>query len=229
MMTIGLLVGNKILDNPKSKTLSKAFNQSPNNHLANEEKDKITNSFLRLKNYYEELSNTIDMLEGSIEDKLRKNELSQTEIHALYSWINENTAAMQWFDGYDEEYIKIFHTSKSIDEFKVKWLEFQEKQEEYTKIFHTSKSIDEFEQAKAQIQKLQAQEKAQNSNPSSQPTIPNNQSKEKAFTPIQTKSQKLKSKYNNPILQKLLEHKFDQNQMLKLLFATNFKTIDIKA
>lgn len=74
-------------------------------------------------------SDKIELVEGSIEDKLRNNELPESEVKNLFQWMDENAKHPRWMhiDGvsYDEAYVKIFHTSKSIDEFKEKYLELQ--------------------------------------------------------------------------------------------------------
>ncbi|ECP7537785.1 hypothetical protein FU092_06995, partial [Campylobacter jejuni] len=77
------------------------------------------------------LSDKVELVEGSIEDKLRKNEFSESEVKSLFKWIDENTKSPHWMEvdgvSYDEAYIKVFHTSKNIDEFKTKYLELQQK------------------------------------------------------------------------------------------------------
>lgn len=77
------------------------------------------------------LSDKVELVEGSIEDKLRKNEFSESEVKSLFKWIDENIKSPHWMEvdgvSYDEAYIKLFHTSKNIDEFKTKYLELQQK------------------------------------------------------------------------------------------------------
>lgn len=77
------------------------------------------------------LSDKVELVEGTIEDKLRKNEFSESEVKSLFKWIDENTKSPHWMEvdgvSYDEAYIKLFHTSKNIDEFKTKYLELQQK------------------------------------------------------------------------------------------------------
>ncbi|KGI54155.1 hypothetical protein LR59_13405, partial [Campylobacter sp. MIT 97-5078] len=64
------------------------------------------------------------VFKGSIQDQISKGQMSQAEINTLDKWKNENLASMQWInDDFEKEYIKIYHTSMSIDEFKEKWLE----------------------------------------------------------------------------------------------------------
>ncbi|WP_345790628.1 hypothetical protein, partial [Campylobacter vulpis] len=98
-----------------------------------EDRERLANSFIDLYISSKEFSDKIGLVEGSIEDKLRKNELSETEKNSLFKWIEENEKIphQMFVDGvsYDEAYIRIFHTSKSIDEFKSAFLELQKKYE----------------------------------------------------------------------------------------------------
>ncbi|ECO3817062.1 hypothetical protein FX961_04290 [Campylobacter jejuni] len=58
------------------------------------------------------LSDKVELVEGSIEDKLRKNEFSESEVKSLFKWIDENTKSPHWMEvdgvSYDEAYIKFF-------------------------------------------------------------------------------------------------------------------------
>ncbi|ELM6780606.1 hypothetical protein Q2X75_001716, partial [Campylobacter upsaliensis] len=98
-----------------------------------EDRERLANSFIDLYISSKKFSDKIGLVEGSIEDKLRKNELSETEKNSLFKWIEENEKIphQMFVDGvsYDEAYIRIFHTSKSIDELKSAFLELQKKYE----------------------------------------------------------------------------------------------------
>ncbi|BEJ84986.1 hypothetical protein B10525_01190 [Campylobacter jejuni] len=126
------------------------------------------------------------MVEGSIEDKLRKNEFSESEVKSLFKWIDENTKSPHWMEvdgvSYDEAYIKVFHTSKNIDEFKTKYLELQQKYlVDFRNINSSQKNSEE--------------------------------NKEEAFKPIQAESKSETYKDDNKmneLLRKLLETKLAQ-------------------
>ncbi|HEB7542327.1 TPA: hypothetical protein RZH72_001568 [Campylobacter coli] len=152
-------------------------------------------------------SDKIELVEGSIEDKLRNNELPESEVKSLFKWMDENAKHPRWMhiDGvsYDEAYVKIFHTSKSIDEFKEKYLELQKK------YFVDFNNID-----------------------SSQKKLQENleENKEETFKPIQAES-KNKETYKddskmNELLKKLLEGKFSTSKELELLFGMKFSDDD---
>ncbi|MCX2683540.1 hypothetical protein OQH60_06635 [Campylobacter sp. MIT 21-1685] len=220
MMTISML-SNIDLEYYKKQNIA---NPSSDNKVTNEEKDKIVNSFLRAKDYYEELGNTIPVLEGSYEYRLRKGEMSQTELNSLFEWMDKNTTGIQWNDGYDEEYIKIFHTSKNANELKQKWLEFQAKQEAKTQDF--TKKMQE------QVHK-ELRDNNQNTSVNSTSTTKDNQTKQtqetKPFKPIQTESKSQTYKDDNTrneLVKKLLENKFGKSQELELLFGMKLSDDD---
>lgn len=163
-----------------------------------EDRERLANSFIDLYISSKKFSDKIGLVEGSIEDKLRKNELSETEKNSLFKWIEENekTPHQMFVDGvsYDEAYIRIFHTSKSIDEFKSAFLELQKKYE-----MNFNQEINQTQQP------LQP---SQTKNPR---------------TPIQSESQN-KETYKddnakNELLKKLLENKFGKSEELELLFG----------
>ena len=161
----------------------------------------MANSFIDLYISSKEFSDKIGLVEGSIEDKLRKNELSESEKNSLFKWIEENEKIphQMSIDGvsYDEAYIRIFHTSKSIDEFKSAFLELQKKYE-----MNFNQEIDQTQQF------------------SQTPQTKN------LRTPIQSESQN-KETYKddnakNELLKKLLENKFGKSEELELLFGMKF-------
>ena len=213
MMTIGML-SNINLEYYKKESIA---NPLPNNKVTNEERDKIINSFLRVKEYYKELGDTIPVLEGSYEDRLRKGEMPQAELDSLLDWMDENKKGMQWNDGYDEEYIKIFHTSKNFDELKQKWLEFQAKQE--------AKTQDITKKMQEQTRKELQNDNQTNPTPSTsntQNTQDTEKTDNKPFKPIQVES---KSKtYKDTDRLNALELAKDRQlaNMLEILF--NFKS-----
>ncbi|WP_257043699.1 hypothetical protein [Campylobacter jejuni] len=98
---------------------------------------------------------------------------------------------------YDEAYVKIFHTSKSIDEFKEKYLELQKK------YFVDFNNIDS---SQKKLQETSEEDK-------------------KAFKPIQVESKSETYKDDNKmneLLRKLLETKFGTSDELEILFGMNF-------
>ena len=126
--------------------------------------------------------------------------MSGSEAENLFKWIEENTLSPKWMsiDGinYDEAYIKVFHTSKSIDEFKEKYLELQK-----TYLVDFSKNINE-----------------------PQETL--EKDKEKSFKPIQAESKNKETYKDddkmNELLRKLLENKFNKSDELEILFSMKF-------
>ena len=97
-----------------------------------------------LKKMYDELTKDIPILKGSIQEQILNGELSKADIEALNEWKDENKAFMQWVNNdFEKEYIKIYHTSMSIEEFKERYLELQAKQEQYTKDFTEQATIKE--------------------------------------------------------------------------------------
>lgn len=97
--------------------------------LQKKQREELGNDLIDLYKISKKFSDKIELVEGSIEDKLRNNELPESEVKNLFQWMDENAKHPSWMhiDGvsYDEAYVKIFHTSKSIDEFKEKYLELQ--------------------------------------------------------------------------------------------------------
>ncbi|ENT6511063.1 hypothetical protein ACFD0S_001439, partial [Campylobacter upsaliensis] len=101
---------------------------------------------------------------------------------------------------YDEAYIRIFHTSKSIDELKSAFLELQKKYE-----MNFNQEINQTQQTQQPLQPPQTK---------------------KPRTPIQSESQN-KETYKddnakNELLKKLLENKFGKSEELELLFGIKF-------
>ncbi|EOB4992396.1 hypothetical protein ACGYC6_000875 [Campylobacter upsaliensis] len=190
------IVGNKISSNENSLQNS----QQNNHNVAN--LDKLLKSY---KDYYDELTKAIPILEGSIQDQILKGKMSQEEIHFLNDFKEKNKASMQWLDeDLQREYISLYHTSMDIEEFKQKWLELQSK--------HNSRLSEIAEQSQRDIEKeMQMLQTKETKNPR---------------TPIQSESQN-KETYKddnakNELLKKLLENKFGKSEELELLFGIKF-------
>ncbi|EGK8125584.1 hypothetical protein ACPX06_000531 [Campylobacter upsaliensis] len=190
------IVGNKISSNENSLQNS----QQNNHNVAN--LDKLLKSY---KDYYDELTKAIPILEGSIQDKILKGEMSQEEIWAIDDFKEKNKASMHWLDeDLQREYISIYHTSMDIEEFKQRWLELQSK--------HDSRLSEIAEQSQRDIEKeMQMLQTKEVKNPR---------------TPIQSESQN-KETYKddntkNELLKKLLENKFGKSEELELLFGIKF-------
>ncbi|EAI9908522.1 hypothetical protein ACLI44_000618 [Campylobacter upsaliensis] len=190
------IVGNKISSNENSLQNS----QQNNHNVAN--LDKLLKSY---KDYYDELTKAIPILEGSIQDKILKGEMSQEEIWAIDDFKEKNKASMHWLDeDLQREYISIYHTSMDIEEFKQRWLELQLK--------HDSRLSEIAEQSQRDIEKeMQMLQTKETKNPR---------------TPIQSESQN-KETYKddnakNELLKKLLENKFGKSEELELLFGIKF-------
>ncbi|WP_170999481.1 hypothetical protein [Campylobacter sp. MIT 12-5580] len=191
--------------------------QNGNPELTKEEREKLGNSFINIYKDYSELSDKVGLLEGSIEDKLRKNELSEAETNELFEWISENTTSPHWMNvngvSYDEAYIEVFHTSKSIDEFKTKYLELQKNYSvDFSNKLNTSQGNLEKEKP------LETQE--------------SDEKNQKNFTPIEGKSfntETYKGIDTNTLLQKLLEDKFDEKDFLKMLFGIKDENVNLKS
>ncbi|EAK0962580.1 hypothetical protein A0Z00_06525 [Campylobacter upsaliensis] len=155
--------------------------------------------------YYDKLTKAIPILEGSIQDKILKGEMSQEEIWAIDDFKEKNKASMHWLDeDLQREYISIYHTSMDIEEFKQRWLELQSK--------HNSRLSEIAEQSQRDIEKeMQMLQTKETKNPR---------------TPIQSESQN-KETYKddnakNELLKKLLENKFGKSEELELLFGIKF-------
>ncbi|MBX1886665.1 hypothetical protein [Campylobacter peloridis] len=191
------------------ETLNKIKNEiveNKNPELTKKQKEKLGNDLIYLYKISKKFSDKIELIEGSIEDKLRKNELSKSEVKDLFKWIDENAKSPRWLSingvNYDEAYVKIFHTSKSIDELKEKYLELQN-----TYFVDFSKKINESQET-------------------SEKDI------EKTFKPIQAES-KNKETYKDDntkseLVKKLLEDKFSTSKELELLFGMKFNYENIE-
>ncbi|BEK50476.1 hypothetical protein [Campylobacter coli] len=191
------------------QTLTKIRDESIENgnpELTKKQREELGNDLIDLYKISKKFSDKIELVEGSIEDKLRNNELPESEVKNLFQWMDENAKHPRWMhiDGvsYDEAYVKIFHTSKSIDEFKEKYLELQKK------YFVDFNNID-----------------------SSQKTLQENleENKEETFKPIQAESKSETYKDDNTrneLVKKLLEGKFSTSKELELLFGMKFSDDD---
>ncbi|HEB9285026.1 TPA: hypothetical protein RZK15_000418 [Campylobacter coli] len=229
MIVFPLSSFNRYFGNNPLQALTKIRDESIENgnpELTKKQREELGNDLIDLYKMSKKFSDKIELVEGSIEDKLRNNELPESEVKSLFKWMDENAKHPRWMhiDGvsYDEAYVKIFHTSKSIDEFKEKYLELQKK------YFVDFNNID-----------------------SSQKKLQENleENKEETFKPIQAESKSETYKDDskmNELLKKLLEGKFSTSKELELLFGMKFsddtgefnkilslnsapKSIDIKA
>ncbi|HEF9071586.1 TPA: hypothetical protein SBV17_000979 [Campylobacter coli] len=210
MIVFPLSSFNRYFGNNPLQTLTKIRDESIENgnpELAKKQREELGNDLIDLYKISKKFSDKIELVEGSIEDKLRNNELPESEVKNLFQWMDKNAKHPRWMhiDGvsYDEAYVKIFHTSKSIDEFKEKYLELQKK------YFVDFNNID-----------------------SSQKTLQENleENKEKPFKPIQAESKSETYKDDNKmneLLRKLLETKFGTSDELELLFGMKFSDDDI--
>ncbi|EOH4476668.1 hypothetical protein ACLQ5P_000128, partial [Campylobacter coli] len=134
MIVFPLSSFNRYFGNNPLQTLTKIRDESIENgnpELAKKQREELGNDLIDLYKISKKFSDKIELVEGSIEDKLRNNELPESEVKSLFKWMDENSKHPRWMhiDGvsYDEAYVKIFHTSKSIDEFKEKYLKLQKK------------------------------------------------------------------------------------------------------
>ncbi|EPX1960104.1 hypothetical protein ACWXJ8_000511 [Campylobacter coli] len=210
MIVFPLSSFNRYFGNNPLQTLTKIRDESIENgnpELAKKQREELGNDLIDLYKISKKFSDKIELVEGSIEDKLRNNELPESEVKSLFKWMDENSKHPRWMhiDGvsYDEAYVKIFHTSKSIDEFKEKYLELQKK------YFVDFNNID-----------------------SSQKILQENleENKEKPFKPIQAESKSETYKDDNKmneLVKKLLETKFGTSDELELLFGMKFSDDDI--
>ncbi len=210
MIVFPLSSFNRYFGNNPLQTLTKIRDESIENgnpELAKKQREELGNDLIDLYKISKKFSDKIELVEGSIEDKLRNNELPESEVKNLFQWMDKNAKHPRWMhiDGvsYDEAYVKIFHTSKSIDEFKEKYLKLQKK------YFVDFNNID-----------------------SSQKILQENleENKEKPFKPIQAESKSETYKDDNKmneLVKKLLETKFGTSDELELLFGMKFSDDDI--
>ncbi|WP_260604854.1 hypothetical protein [Campylobacter sp. MIT 97-5078] len=231
-MMITLSSFNRCFGNNPLETLTKIRDegiQNGNPELTREARETLGNSFITVYKYYEKLSDKVGLLEGSIEDKLRKNELSESETKSLFKWIDENTTT-HWMEidgvSYDEAYTEVFHTSKSIDEFKTKYRELQQKY-----LFNFNSNNSSQKKPQEQVHK-ELQDNNQNASVNSTSITKDNQANQtqetKPFKPIQGESKNKETYKDDNIrsefLKKLLEDKFSTSEELKILFG--MKTSD---
>ena len=217
MMVFSISSFNRNFGSNPLQTLTKMKNEcieNGNPELTREQREKLINSFSSMQRYYEELGKRNEILDNSIEDKLRKNELPESEVKSLFKWMDENTqpALLMQVDGisYDEACIEVFHTSKSIDEFKTKYLELQKKYSvDFSKKINNSQKAQIAEQNSNSIQK---------SNESTQ-----NPENKKPFKPIQGESKNKETYKDNNIshefLKKLLKNSFNKAKELEILLG----------
>ncbi|ECL9466575.1 hypothetical protein C3H34_08330 [Campylobacter jejuni] len=169
--------------------------------------DELLKSY---KDYYDELTKEIPIAKGSIQDQILKGELSQEDFKA------QNKASVHWLDeDLQKEYVKIYHTSMSVEEFKQKWLDLQAKHEaRFGEIAEKSRKDIEQEMQAAQEQY-------------------NNQKEDKeTFKPIQaeSKSETYKDEVKTNFWQQFLKVQQENGMdVLEILEILNKQGIDIKA
>ncbi|TKX30438.1 hypothetical protein, partial [Campylobacter estrildidarum] len=176
-------------------------NRELNDKNIAQSKNNVANLNQLLKSYedyYDELAKGIPILKGSIQDQILKGKFSQEDFKEIEDFKDKNRASEYWLDeDLQKEYVKIYHTSMSVEEFKQKWLDLQAK--------HEARSGEIAEQSRKDIQQeMQAIQKQYN------------QQKDQEvinFKPIQAES-KNKETYKddnirNELIKKLLENKFD--------------------
>ncbi len=200
MIVFPLSSFNRYFGNNPLQTLTKIRDESIENgnpELAKKQREELGNDLIDLYKISKKFSDKIELVEGSIEDKLRNNELPESEVKNLFQWMDKNAKHPRWMhiDGvsYDEAYVKIFHTSKSIDEFKEKYLKLQKK------YFVDFNNIDS------------SQKKLQETS---------EEDKEKPFKPYKDDNKM------NELLRKLLETKFGTSDELEILFGMKFSDDD---
>ncbi len=87
MMVFPVSTFNKYFGNNPLQTLTKMRDEGIENGnpaLTKKQRENLGNSFIQLCKDSKKFSDNIGVLEGSIEDKLRKNELSESEIKDLF-------------------------------------------------------------------------------------------------------------------------------------------------
>ena len=216
--------------------------------------ETMMHSFKNVIRHYEKLSASVDFIDGSIEDQLRKGEMSESEIKSLYRWIFEHHPTQIFkFEDFEKEYIQIFQTSMSIDELKEKFLILKSKQEEYYQAFETSRSIKDFEERAKEIEeKYSNKDKVDDKNIQDKENSENiqkvnlnkdNINKDNAtskepnpFTPIQAESKSETFTYDdiakNFFLTFLENERKKGNDVLELLenlFKVDKNKVDLKA
>ncbi|TBR81703.1 hypothetical protein DU472_03110 [Campylobacter novaezeelandiae] len=116
----------------------------------------------------------------------------------------------------EDEYNKLINSNMSLEEFKIKYLDFKQRHDEFVKL------LEEAEKAKG----VDYSNPLKNTNNKET----SEEDKEKPFKPIQTES-KNKETYKddnirNELVKKLLEDKFSTSKELELLFGMKFSDDD---
>ncbi|EAK2073572.1 hypothetical protein BZ263_08525 [Campylobacter jejuni] len=169
------------------------------------------------EDYYNELKKEIPIAKGSIQDRILKGELSQKDFKEIEDFKANNKASVYWMDkDLQKEYVKIYHTSMSVEEFKQKWLDLQAKHEaRFGEIAEQSKKDIQQEMQTAQEQYKKQKEQ-----------------KTKTFKPIQAKSKsqtykdEIKANFWQQFLKVQQENGMDVLEILKML---NKQSLNIKA
>ncbi|HDZ5066330.1 TPA: hypothetical protein RTH03_001636 [Campylobacter jejuni] len=175
--------------------------------------DELLKSY---KDYYDELTKEIPIAKGSIQDQILKGELSQEDFKEIEDFKAKNKASVHWMDeDLQKEYVKIYHTSMSVEEFKQKWLDLQAK--------HEARFGEIAEQSRKDIQQEMQTAQEQYNNQKEQET--------KTFKPIQTesKSETYKDEVKTNFWQQFLKVQQENGMdVLEILEILNKQGIDIK-
>ncbi|MFY4725536.1 hypothetical protein [Campylobacter jejuni] len=159
----------------------------------------------------DELTKEIPIAKGSIQDQILKGELSQEDFKA------KNKASVHWLDeDLQKEYVKIYHTSMSVEEFKQKWLDLQAK--------HEARFGEIAEKNRKNIEQEMQTAQEQYNNQKEQET--------KTFKPIQaeSKSETYKDEVKTNFWQQFLKVQQENGMdVLEILEILNKQGIDIKA
>ncbi len=119
MIVFPLSSFNRYFGNNPLQTLTKIRDESIENgnpELTKKQREELGNDLIDLYKISKKFSDKIELVEGSIEDKLRNNELPESEVKNLFQWMDENAKHPRWMhiDGvsYDEAYVKFFTQAK---------------------------------------------------------------------------------------------------------------------
>ncbi|ECL1892093.1 hypothetical protein FR539_08895 [Campylobacter coli] len=198
--------------NLSDKNTAQIPNDKNKSNVAN--LDELLKSY---KDYYDELTKEIPIAKGSIQDQILKGELSQEDFKEIEDFKAKNKASVYWIDeDLQKEYIKIYHTSMSIEEFKQKWLELQAK--------HDARFGEIAEQSKKDIQQEMQIAQEQYNTQKEQET--------KTFKPIQaeSKSETYKDEVKTNFWENFLKVQQENGMdILEILEMLNKQGLDIRA
>lgn len=93
MIVFPLSSFNRYFGNNPLQTLTKIRDESIENgnpELTKKQREELGNDLIDLYKISKKFSDKIELVEGSIEDKLRNNELLESEVKNLFQWMDEN-------------------------------------------------------------------------------------------------------------------------------------------